>query len=130
MRTKFVALMAIVAFVLAGCAGSGVAVNPFSGSYNGTWVAQAGDQGTSTMLVLASGATTGTITDTTKGLTNGTIAGTIDSLGAFSGTYTLPPSAAQNMTGNFTRTQTGMTGSVTLTTQAGPLTTTFTFTNF
>jgi hypothetical protein len=115
MRVKYLLLLTVIVFALAGCGGSSL-LNPFIGTYNGTWTqTNPSDSGTSTFLILPGGSVSGSLHDTGANV-DYTIAGTMSDAGLFHATLTPTAGSTLTINGNMVFNQSNhLVGTVTIT---------------
>src|ERR1700694_3041498 len=118
MRLKQFIVLIVFSLALAGCGGNGI-LNPFIGTYNGTWTqSNPSDSGTASVIVLPGGSMSGSLHDAC-GSKDYTVSGTISGSGVVS--ITLTPSGG-TLAGNLGfEVSNNLVG--TLTNTGGPFTT-------
>ncbi len=98
MRIKYLAAFLIPAISLCGCGGGGL-LNPFTGTFNGTWTQSSpSDTGTIAFVVLPSGSLSGTLHDN-GAAADYTVSGSINDNGGFSATLTPTVGSASTLSG-------------------------------
>jgi hypothetical protein len=101
MRIKQFLAVGLLSLVIAGCGGGGI-LNPFIGTYNGSWTqASPGDTGTMQIIVLPGGTVSGSLHDNGANV-DYTVAGSINDNGAFDATLQPSGGSTSQLAGNVT----------------------------
>lgn len=116
MKNVFSVAVALVAFAVSGCGGSGSSVSvpsPFLGSYSGNWDSESlGLDGTCTFQIASNGAMTGTSRVNSTGET-ATIKASVNAGGLVNGTLKFPDEAPYSMKGSLIKDSQGnLTGTL------------------
>lgn len=115
MRVKHLLLLVPGFLVIAGCGGTGL-LNPFIGTYNGTWTQSSPSaSGTSHFLVLPGGTVSGSLHDSGVNL-DYTMAGTMSDTGTFDATIVPTSGTTLNLHGTMAFNQANhLIGAITVT---------------